>query len=316
MDLSLEALGEGEYEWRWADELALGGASPEAFAAALAAILSGLEERGQDPRRRLLASLPRTSRVLGRLATLERLEPAHAGNGTTAVTFRATLHPERIEAELPAYARYLEKYLRPVELSLQAYDLAGKRLWAVGFRDLTLTAALRVHGGALTALAGPPRRQPERLRVVLDLSTRSGMFRVGFRDLAGDLTLVRTRWTKAFDAVWREDPGWRVPFVVEPFVKSTLRRPFEGEGTWLRVALDGEPGEPTRIGSGFRMAVQESWLVRRLGGLVTGAASEFREKVEKEADRYHHEVLLALREDVVALLESEAATVAAEAEPR
>ena len=76
-------------------------------------------------------------------------------------------------------------------------------------------------------------------------------------------------------------------------------RPFDGEGVVMRVALEEGDDEPTRVRSGFRMVVKETWVMRRLGD---SGGEKFQDKVEKEASRFHYEALEAVRADIVALL--------------
>ena len=92
-------------------------------------------------------------------------------------------------------------------------------------------------------------------------------------------------------------------------LRSPLSRPFEGEGVLLSMSLESEPDGRFFLRRSFRMAVRESWITRRMGGVVSGALSEFREKAEQEADQFTGEVLEALRADVVALVDPAPAAV-------
>jgi hypothetical protein len=47
--------------------------------------------------------------------------------------------------------------------------------------------------------------------------------------------------------------------------------------------------------------VRETWILRWLGGMTSTAVDEFRRAAEAEADRFHRECLLALRDDLAAL---------------
>jgi hypothetical protein len=304
--LALERLGDHEYEWRWHDELALGAGSPDAFALALQAILASAELGDPDPRGRLLASMPRTAASLGRLVTLDSLVTAPLGDGSTELSLEVTIHPEGVSDEFPAYARYLDQYAEPVEMRLLARESESGSWWELRLRQLRFSLRARVHRGALAPLAGEPAGMPERLGLDVDLSTRSGLFRVGFERLEAELRLLRTEDEKAFRAIWRRDPEWRIPLLFEPFLKGALNRSFEGEGAWIEVSLSRQPeASATTLSSQFHLVVREAWIIRRLGGLVTGAVSAFREKVEAEADRFHGQVLRAVRDDVHELLDPE-----------
>jgi hypothetical protein len=50
----------------------------------------------------------------------------------------------------------------------------------------------------------------------------------------------------------------------------------------------------------YRARVQETWILRWLGGQTSNALSEFRRGAEAEADRFHRDCLLAVRDDLVA----------------
>jgi len=50
------------------------------------------------------------------------------------------------------------------------------------------------------------------------------------------------------------------------------------------------------------LRVQESWIIRWLGGVSDKAVSDFRRGAEAEADRFSRECLYALRDDVVTVL--------------
>jgi hypothetical protein len=51
----------------------------------------------------------------------------------------------------------------------------------------------------------------------------------------------------------------------------------------------------------YRARVRESWILRWLGGMTSSAVEVFRRGAEAEADRFHRECLLALRDDLSAL---------------
>jgi hypothetical protein len=303
-ELSLERLAENEYRWSWLDELSLGAVPPDFLASLLGAILldagSGVEELPDWLRR----ALPRTTRSLGRLVRLDRLDPTPQADGGTHVGLAFTFEPKRIAAEFPAYARYLERFFEPIQMNVQVYDEEGRRWWGFDQRDLGIQMRFRVHRGRLAPLADPPRPMPERLRVELSLTTRSGLFRVGFEELTGEVRLIRTPGEKAFRWSSRESPEWRIPFMVRPLMRSTLDRPFEDEGVRFGVGVRGGDDGLTRVEMSFRFVVFESWIVRRMGSFVASAGSEFREKAEEEANRFQGQVLEAFRADVAALLEA------------
>jgi hypothetical protein len=93
-----------------------------------------------------------------------------------------------------------------------------------------------------------------------------------------------------------------MPFVIKPFLRSSLRRPFEGEGALLAYGIRENGSGMTTVSREYRIAVQESWLVRWIGGNTGDAVASFRESAEAEAERFYGEALLALRADLIRLL--------------
>ena len=103
-------------------------------------------------------------------------------------------------------------------------------------------------------------------------------------------------------AAFAREPDWVLPFAVKPLLRSSLRRPFEGDGAFLAYGIR-ESGPATTLASReYRIAVKESWVVRWLGGNTGDAMASFREGAEAEAERFDAEALMALRADLVRLL--------------
>ena len=103
-------------------------------------------------------------------------------------------------------------------------------------------------------------------------------------------------------ARFAEEPDWRLPFLIKPFIRGSLRYPFEEEGMTLGFALRRHSDGSTRLVRDYRVRVQESWIIRWLGGLSDKAVSDFRRGAEAEADRFNRECLYAVRDDVVTIL--------------
>jgi hypothetical protein len=115
------------------------------------------------------------------------------------------------------------------------------------------------------------------------------------------VSLFGSSQRKAFTAVFARQPEWRLPFLVRPFLRGSLRRPFEGEGSLLEFAI-AETDGVTCLTRRYRLAVKESWIVRWMGGLTATAVSDFRRNAEAESDRFTSEGLNALKQDVETLL--------------
>jgi hypothetical protein len=303
--LRLRRVQRGEFEWRMDETLALGRVRVQALAGAGEALLHLAEAVPTgDARAALRGSLPRTSACLGRVFSLERLTLVATPDGARRVEAEAVLHPEWLEKELPLYADFLRRYVSTLQASVSLEDPPGSPYWRAALHDGRLTLRLGVRGGALSPLEGPARRLGRSGTARVAFTMKAGLFRVGFSDLLGDVTLARGPGPLELRAAFRREPAWRVPFLVEPFVRGSLRRPFEGEGAVFALAVrDGDsPGAPAVVAREYRLAVKESWLLRWLGGNVDAAVRDFRAGAEAQADRLARETFLALREDVRALL--------------
>jgi hypothetical protein len=199
----------------------------------------------------------------------------------------------------PRYARFLEKYVLPVELVVVARDDTGVEWWRVEHRDGHFGARLRTGGGSLAPLVGAPRRIPRTLVVTTDVVTRTGLFRVGVERLEARVETYVTSRARGFRARFRAQPRWVLPFLIRPLMQSSLRRPFEGDGASLEGAILEDGGPQTLLMREYQVAVHESWIVRWLGSFIGGAVSAFQGAAEQEADQLVAQVLLALRADLL-----------------
>jgi hypothetical protein len=295
--LSLTRLGEGEFEWHMHESLAVG----EVRVADLAQAAGVLFERASaaapsDARGVCREALPRAARVLGRLFTLEEARLGTPVDGAAEVTLRARLDPAGLEDRAPRYARFLRRQALTLRFQAVASDQAG-RWWGLEWRDGLAALHLRLRGGSLAPLDGPPRAVPDRLQVRVDLSSRRGLFGAGFEGLEADVELMGGATEKGFVAHFTRVPSWGLPPLAEPLLRRPLRRPFEGQGALLRYAIS--ESSPTRLIREYRLSVQESWILRWLGGFMGGSVEEFRREAEAEADRFSGEVFWALRDDVM-----------------
>jgi hypothetical protein len=213
------------------------------------------------------------------------------------------MHTETLRREAPFYVKYLDDVIVPSRFAATAVDETGARWWDVDARDARLAIGFRVHGGDLAPLDGTPREIPGRVRVRTALSSRTGIFRSGVHDLDADVELLRLPEEKGFTARFRRYPEWDLPFLVPLLLRSSLRRPFEGDGAVLSFGAEAGRDGPTLLTRHYRVAVRESWILRWFGGFAASAVAEFR-RGEAEADRFSAQALLALRDDLVALIDS------------
>lgn len=305
--LALERLRKGEFEWRMDEELGLGRIDVLGLTRAADALLALAEAADlRDARDPVRAALPRTTAALGRVLSLDRLTLGPREAGARLVEAGASLHPEWLEQRLPRYAEFLKGHVASMRLGVAVDDAAETPFWQADLRDGRLSLRLRVGDGALAPLLGPPRRLGDACRVRLAITMKSGLFRVGFEDLHGEVVVERGPHRAGFLARFAREPDWKLPFFVEPFMRGPLRRPFEGPGALLGYELrDGSaPGASATASRSYRLDVKESWIVRWLGGNVGGAVADFRRGAEREADVFTREALLALRDDLRSLIEA------------
>jgi hypothetical protein len=302
--LRLRRVDEGRFEWDFDEDLAVGPLAPEVLSRALTALLRSAEGvTGREARARALETFPRATKSFSRLFRLETLELTPAGGGSTVILLEVRLTPEGLRETAPRYAAFLEKHTRPMRARVTVVDASGTPWWTFEAGNLLWTLHLRVRDGSLVPLEGPAdRRMPGTLSVHVDCSAKVGIFTVGVRGLVAEVTLTRTPTVKGFVAVFREEPGWQLPFLVEPLLRGPLHYPFEDEGSELGYAVRSSPGEGTCLDGEFRLRVRESWITRWLGGASNLMIRDFRRGAESESDRYSRECLYALRDDVVTLL--------------
>jgi hypothetical protein len=135
----------------------------------------------------------------------------------------------------------------------------------------------------------------------MDLTTKMMLFRVGFRDLVGDFTIEHGEREHAWMLRLRREPSWDFPLATDRLIKSPLRRPFEGRGSELRLAVRDDLGNQAMSVRQIRTAVRESAIMRWLGGLGSTAFDDFAGRSEAEENRFLMELFGALRQDVAAL---------------
>jgi hypothetical protein len=298
----LERVAGGRFEWTVDEELAVGGVRPSDLAAAHDAVFRGAEASSEGAARAAIAAaLPRASSRLGLLLRLETLDLRRDAHGATAVRLGVRLTPDGISGFAPGYAAFVRKYATPIRMRLVVADTAGVAWWSLEAADNLWTLRLRVRDGDLVPLDGPAdRRIPPLLRATADYSTQMGRYKVGASALVAEVALNRTDAEKGFSARFLQEPDWQLPFLVETLIGGPLHFPFEGEGSEAGWAARESPAG-TRFVRHYRVRVRETWILRWLGGMTSTAVDEFRRGAEAEADRFHRECLLALRDDLAAL---------------
>jgi hypothetical protein len=303
----LRRTGPGRFEWEVSEELAAGELRPDDLAAALTAVFR--EAQRQDApalRAAFAASLPKTTARLSLLLRVETLKLDRDATGATRIELGVRLTPSGLRSVAPRYAEYLRRYMSPMQLEVAALDSSETAWWRLGAAANLWTLRLRVRDGSLVPLVGAPDRGiPAELRIVGDYDTKMGMFGVGLRRLVARVDLTRSSAEKGLVARFSDEPEWHLPFLVAPLLRGSLRHPFEGPGSEIALSVRRAPGRPTLLTGRYRYRVRESWILRWMGGLTSNAVFDFRGGAEDESVRYHGGCLLALRDDLAALVPRE-----------
>ena len=293
-----------EDEFRWTTEVlhAMGPARPADAAAAFSALLAAAEGRSEGQLRAgYRADFPRTTQALAQLFSLDSLRVSPHSEGTTAITLGIRIEPGRLRAAYPNFAKYVEKYIGPARYRIRLRDRRGATYLDVAADDDRVRIQLRERGGRLVRLDGIATPMPDTLELHIDASTRIKIFRVGVSNLVGDFVLTRDARERAWTMHFRREPDWHFPLAVRQFIRSPLRRPFEGEGVLFRLALR-DAGSQTLLDRRLDFVVRESAIVRWLGGLGSGAMSDFAGKAEVEENKFFAGVMSSLRADAKELL--------------
>jgi hypothetical protein len=302
--MRLKHLGPDQYEWTTTVDHAVGGGTPSELLGVWRAMLA-TAARTPAPllRAEYRTAFPRATAAMGQLASLDSLDVRRLGDGSAVVALHTTLHPERLQARYPHFARYLAKYVQPARYAFTFADRRGSRWFIATAGKNRLTFQLRaLPDGRLAPLDGPVRPMPDTLVMRGELHAKFSIFNVGLSKLTADVAIVETAQERGWDFRFRDEPDWHFPLAVNHLISTALRRPFEGGGAQLRLTLQRRADGQTLIVRRATVVVQEGAIVRWLGGLGAGAMDEYAGQTEEEENRFTIEVLNALRDDVDALL--------------
>lgn len=304
--MRLTRAGDDVYHWETTVDMAVGPVMPDDLHAAWRALLL-TAERGTETSLRAdyRAAFPRTTQALGRMLSLDTIHVRRMADGSQFVRLHATLHPDRVrQAGFPAFGRFLQKYVGPTRYTLSLGDGTGAHWVDARLHNRTFVFQFRVKDGRMLALDGTPRPFPRHTILAADVATRIGIFGVGVEGLRGELTLLDAPHERGWLFRFREEPDWKFPLAMDRLIRTPLRRPFADEGVAFRVAaVAPQPGAPgaddqTVIARHLSVTVEESTIMRWLGGLGFTAMSDFQGEVEQEESRFLAEVFRAMAEDV------------------
>ena len=296
--LNLKWLGGGDYEWFTQVDHAIGTVKPASVGAAIIATLTAAEGRsGAEALAESRSMFPETARHLAQLFTIDSLRTAHDG-GATTTTLAVSFHPERLRPRYSYFAGFVAKYITPTIYRLQVTDHAGRQFIDATGRDGRLLVRLRSRDHTLVSLGGPAVPMPDSLRLLMDISFKYGLFRVGATNIQADFTIERSEHRRAWSIRFRREPEWHFPLAVDKLIKNPLRRPFQGRGAEFAVGVRDDLGPQTISERHARFAVSESAIMRWLGRLGASAFGDFSGRTELEENLFLYETFEALRKDV------------------
>ncbi|MBI2795755.1 MAG: hypothetical protein HYX65_03505 [Gemmatimonadetes bacterium] len=298
---TLRKLPAGDWEWASAVDFAVGTVSSAEFAEMFAALLASPAGRSEQEMRAELHTLaPHSAAALGRLVDIDTLRATPLGDGSHAVTFAVRVHPDRIRATMPALAAFFDRHVGSSRYGLVLTDATGARwFWGDGRKNV-IQFRWRIDKGQLAPFEGPARPLPDKLTLTSEIFMKAGMFSVGISDLASDFSVVRTATERGWEMHFRKPPRWHLPTFLARIVTGARSRPFEGEGSLLRIVIRDNPGAETTISRNARVFVRESAVVRWLGYLGAGVFGDYAGLSEEQEARFFMEAFAALRQDAVA----------------
>lgn len=296
---SLTRLAESEYRWAAAADLALGTLTASDFVRGVRASLAELETGSERATRaEYSTSLPRTTRALGTLFTLDTIRSLRRDDGSALHSAAITIHPDRARKTYPTFGKFLDEYVSPARYRLTLVDGSGGTWLVVNADDDLMTIRARTKNGDLLPLDGPARSLPDSLVLRAELLLHILFFDVGMTDLIADVQVVRDEHEAGFAVRFRHEPKWHFPLATNRLIRTPLRRPFAGEGSLFRLAVHDSAGTQTVISRQVGTTFQESAILRWLARLNRTAADDYTENADVERNRFLVDVFGALRDDV------------------
>ena len=300
----LRHLRDDDYEWYTNVDVGVGHIAAEDFTDVLAAGLrAGERQQASGIRADYRANFPRTTAALGRLYSLDTLRTTPDADGATTFDLAIHLIPDTLAKVMPAYARYIDKYVRKGRYHIVVRDRTGARWLDASAADYWLHVKMRSKDGHFAPIEGAPRPMPDNLVIDASMQMKILLFTVGFRHMVGDFNIVKTAHERAYAVRFATEPDWILPPTVHFFLKSPLARPFQGRGIPINVGLRDTPGAQTILNRRALLVVRESAILRFINKLSGTAVGDFLGPAEREANRFNADAFRALRADIAALLQ-------------
>jgi hypothetical protein len=292
---------DGAYIWDTSVDHAIGGLPAASAGRALTMLFASTEASvARDLRSESARAFPRTGRALGRLFALDSARSTPMPDGSSATSVGLRWQSQRLRG-MPHFASYIAKYIEPSTYRVTLSDRRGQTYFQVLGENGQMLVRWRSRDGRLLPLDGGSTAMPDTLRIRLDFTAKYKMFRVGFTELLGDFIVQRGPHVSGWLMRFRQEPKWQLPLFTETLIRTPLRRPFQGRGSELYLALhDG--GAQTLLVRRTHTEVKESAIVRWLGGLGATAMDDFQGRTEAEQNLFLTTTFAALKADAQGVL--------------
>lgn len=296
--MRLALRSDGAYTWDTSVDHAIGTMPAAAAGRALALLFASAEgQSARDLHAESVLAFPRSARTLGRLFVMDSARSTPLGDGSSATSIAVTWRSERIRPSMPHFAAYVAKYIEPSVYRITLSDRGGKTYFSVRGDKGLMLVRWRSRAGKLLPLEGGSGTMPDTLRLRLDFNTKYKLFRVGFSEMWADFIIQRGEHSVAWMMRFRQEPKWQLPLFTETLIRSPLRRPFQGRGSELYLALRDDAGPQTLLVRRTHTEVKESAILRWMGNLGATAMSDFQGRTEAEENRFLNDAFTALRSD-------------------
>ncbi|HWW83069.1 MAG TPA: hypothetical protein VNZ26_05670 [Vicinamibacterales bacterium] len=294
--IHLEQTGKGEYEWTTRAVGAVGSITAEDLGHVMSTLIAaGATHSETELRNEYRAAFPKTTAALGQLFSLDTIRAQPNG----AITLVAVSHPEAIATTSPAFAKYIKKYVEPTRFHSTLRDRNGATWFDVKWENGALTISCRgTRDGHLAPMGGGTGVMPDTLVLETDVFTRVSIFSAGMSGLESDVTMIHTPHERGWNFEFHRLPKFHIPLAMGHFMHGSLKRPFEGRGSGLRLALVDSAGAQSLLTRDGHIAVKESTVMKWFGGFGKAAVGDFAGQSEAEENRFDAEVFAALKADL------------------
>ena len=293
--------GDGRWQWVTSVEQVMGPMPPARATDIMRALFVSAEQSSATVRADYRSAFPRSTQAFGRMFTIDSLNTSTQGDGSTLVSLHILTSDDRLYTGSPALGKFIRRYIASTRFHVRLSDKTGSDWFDANQDHSRLILRFRTHNGELQPLLGAARPMPDTLAIRMDGDAKLSMFTVGIQKLVGEFVHVSTTTERGWSMRFTTEPSWKLPFMAEQLLRSSLRQPFTGEGTQFRIGFARNGAQPTTLQRSVVLSVQESAIMRFLGNLGFTAMSDYAGAVEEEENRFLAQGFAALRADIAGL---------------